>query len=237
MVSRLQRALGSFVPAPLRRALRGFRAPRATSRAELFGRIYRHNHWGGRDGEFFSGLGSHTPEAIEPYVAGVRGMLARMSAPPVVVDIGCGDGVAASRLADLARSYVACDVVPALIEHDRRRFARENLAFMVLDAVVDALPAGDVVILKQVLQHLCNDDIAAIVRKLARYPTWIVCEHVPSGPFVVNRDKFTDGDTRLPVGSGVVLTEAPFHVRPRTTRVLSEARSGGGVIRTVAYTF
>jgi len=42
---------------------------------------------------------------------------------------------------------------------------------VLLNAVADSLPPGDVVILKQVLQHLRNADIAAIVEKLAQYPT------------------------------------------------------------------
>jgi len=106
---------------------------------------------------------------------------------------------------------------------------------VLLNAVADSLPPGDVVILKQVLQHLRNADIAAIVEKLAQYPTWIVCEHLPAGPFVANVDKPTDADIRLDRRSGVVLTEPPFGVRPRRARLLCEAPSEGGMIRTMAY--
>jgi hypothetical protein len=115
-----------------------------------------------------------------------------------------------------------------LIERNRRLFVRDNLTFAVLDAVADPLPPGDVVIVKQVLQHLRNADVAAIVRKLAQYPTCIVCEHLPAGEFVANVDKPTDGHTRLGRGSGIVLTEAPFRVRPRAMRVLCEPCSEGG---------
>lgn len=170
-------------------------------------------------------------------MSAVRAFLASRPSPPVVVDVGCGDFVASSRLVDVSRSFVACDVVPELIERNRRRFAREHLTFTVLDAIADPLPAGDVVIVKQVLQHLSNADVGAIVRKLAQYPTWIVCEHLPAGTFVPNVDEPTDGDTRLPRRSGVVLTEPPFNVTPRETRVLCEPASGGGIIRTIAYGF
>jgi hypothetical protein len=125
--------------------------------------------------------------------------------------------------------------VPELIERNRRLFVHDGLEFVVLDAVADPLPPGDVVIVKRVLQHLCNAGIAAIVRKLARYPSWIVSEHLPAGALVANVDKPTDGYSRLGRGSGVVLMEAPFHVTPREAHVLCEPHAEGGIIRTIAY--
>jgi Methyltransferase domain len=230
------RVLRPLVPPAMRRRLRRWSANDRT-RAELFGRIYRDNLWGGRGDDFYSGTGSHTPELIDPYVGAVRAFLAARPSRPVVIDLGCGDFVAGGRLADLARSSVGCDVVPELIERNRRLFARDGLEFAVLDAVVDPLPPGDVVVAKQVLQHLSNAEIATIVAKLAQYPTWIVCEHLPEGAFTTNLDKPTDGGCRLRLRSGVVLTEPPFGVTPRETRLLCEARSEGGIIRTVAYAF
>jgi len=229
------RVLGAFVPPAVRRRLREW-LPDGRTPAKRFGAIYRDAYWGGREQDFYSGHGSHTPAVIGPYVSAVRAFLASRPSAPVVVDVGCGDFVASGRLVDLARSFVACDVVPDLIERNRRRFARDHLTFTVLDAIADPLPPGDVVIVKQVLQHLSNADIGVIVGKLAQYPTWIVCEHVPAGTFVANLDKPTDGDTRLPRRSGVVLTEAPFRVRARKT-VLCEPASEGAIIRTVAYEF
>ncbi len=201
----------------------------------MFGAIYRERRWGRGADEFSSGSGSHTPAIIDPYVNAVRAFLASRGARPVVIDLGCGDFAASDGLTELARSFVGCDVVPELIERNRRRFVRDGLTFAVLAAVAEPLPPGDVVIVKQVLQHLCNAEIATIVRKLARYPTWIVCEHVPAGAFVANVDKPTNGDTRLRRRSGVVLTEPPFRVTPRETRLLCEPRSEGGVIRTLVY--
>ncbi|MCW5890275.1 MAG: class I SAM-dependent methyltransferase [bacterium] len=230
----LRRRLAPLVPRAIRRGLRDWlgddRPP-----AELFGAVYRDGVWGGDDSDFHSGLGSHSSELLEPYVAAVRAFLAERPTPPIVVDVGCGDFAATRRLADVAARVVACDVVPALVERNRRRFARPNVEFVVLDAVADPLPPGDVVIVKQVLQHLGNADIAAIVTKLAQFPIWIVCEHLPDGSFVANVDKPTGADTRLDRRSGVVLTEPPFDVRPQRALLLCEVPSEGGVIRTTAY--
>ena len=93
------------------------------------------------------------------------------------------------------------------------------------------------VIVKQVFQHLSNDQIAAIVRKLSQYKTWIISEHVPTGIFKPNIDELADGDFRMPLNSGIVLTEKPFKVKPRQSVTLCESAEDGGVIRTIAYRF
>jgi Methyltransferase domain len=205
--------------------------------ADVFGHVYRYRLWGGDTQDFYSGNGSHAPELVEPYIAAVRDFLSAFPAPPVVVDIGCGDFSVGVRLVDLAQSYIGCDVVQELIARNREMFARDNLEFRWLDAITEPLPPGDVVVLRQVLQHLRNDQIKSIITKLGQYRTWIICDHLPLGEFTPNLDKVMDGWTRLPFDSGVVLLEKPFKVKPRGTQLLCEVGSEGGVIRTLAYTF
>ena len=92
--------------------------------------------------------------------------------------------------------------------------------------------------IRQVLQHLGNHQVGAIVSKMARYSRWIVTEHLPARPdFKPNADKRHGHDIRLDAGSGVVLTAAPFSVRPLTEQVLCEAPQYGGIVRTIAYSF
>jgi len=215
----------------------GSRLHQQQTPAELFGTIYREKQWGGEEHDFYSGSGSHTAHVIEPYVAAVRACLSALPTPPVVVDLGCGDFAAAGRLADLARQYHACDVVPELIARNRGLVTAPHIQFHLLDAITDPLPPGDVVIVKQVFQHLSNEHVAAIVRKLSPYPLWIITEHVPRGRFVANRDFRLGGKTRLLVNSGIVLTEEPFRITPWTADVLCDVLEHGDPIRTVAYRF
>ena len=207
------------------------------SPAQLFGVIYRSKHWGGEDRDFYSGSGSHLPRMVEPFVTSVRTLLVGFPNPPVVVDLGCGDFAVGRRFVDLAQHYHACDVVPDLVARNRALFTLPNLTFHVIDATNDPLPDGDVVIIKQVFQHLRNDQISAIVRKLQPYHTWIVTEHLPAGEFVPNLNQLASGYTRLELNSGVVLSEEPFCIRPRTTDILCEVAEGGALIRTTAYRF
>jgi hypothetical protein len=232
-----KKSVRPLVPTWLLSWRRHFQDPREQrgSNTEIFSRIYRQKMWGGDGLDFYSGEGSAS-ELLAPYISGVRSFLSKLPAS-VVVDIGCGDFVAGSQLADLARSYVACDVVPELIERNRRIFVRHNITFMVIDAAKDALPPGDIVIVKQVFQHLRNDQIHAIARKLSQYRTWIICEHTPIADFSPNVDMRSGHGVRIRFNSGVVLTEPPFSIKPRNTEILSEAESYYGVIRTLAYTF
>ncbi len=237
MLAYIKRSIKPFVPESLLELRRRRNNLRQTN-AERFGEIYRKKLWGGdQQTDFHSGAGS-VPEDVASYISGVRGVLSQLP-PSHVVEIGCGDFAVGARLSDLARTYTACDVVPELIERNRRMFVRENLRFVAVDAVTDPLPSGDLVIVKQVFQHLRNDQIQAILRKLAQYHMWIICEHIPvDSQFVPNADMLAGAGTRLAVNSGVVLTEKPFSVRPRSSHILSEVRpADGGVIRTLAYRF
>jgi SAM-dependent methyltransferase len=240
VLTTLKRTFKPFVPLVLRHQWNRYVNRRRNFRqsaSEAFGTIYSGKHWGGAEHDFYSGPGSHTTDVVEPFIRSVRSLLSTYPRSPTVVDIGCGDFTVGSRLVDLARDYVACDVVPALIERNRRKFGQTNVTFKVVDAIVDPLPPGDVVIVRQVFQHLRNDQIIAIVRKLSQYPTWIVSEHLPAGEFRPNRDKLADNDNRLPLNSGIVVTAKPFHIKPKSSTILCESATDDGVIRTIAYRF
>jgi len=106
----------------------------------------------------------------------------------------------------------------------------------VVDIASDPLPPGDVVLIRQVLQHLSNADIAAALAKISAYEYAVITEHVPAaGPFKPNIDKPSGAEIRLSLQSGIVLTEPPFSLRPVSQDVLCEVPAFAGVIRTVAY--
>jgi hypothetical protein len=100
------------------------------------------------------------------------------------------------------------------------------------------LPPGDVVFIRQVLQHLSNNDIALVISKLTQYRVLVVTEHLPpNNDFVPNVDISNGAHIRLQgtFSSGVVLTAPPFNLVPKHERVLCEVDGYGGVIRTTAY--
>jgi len=204
----------------------------------VFSRIYRDGIWGERTGEqFTSGSGTHDAVAANTYVEAVNGFLETFGIPPAVVDLGCGDFAIGRQLCRSSGAYVACDVVPGLIEHHRDRFRDLDVDFLRVDLVADDLPEADVAIVRQVFQHLSNDQIAAVLPKLVAYDHVIVTEHVPATTFVPNADKVAGPDTRLDLRapSGVVLTAPPFSWPVVAEDTLCEAVADGSVIRTIHY--
>ena len=113
-----------------------------------------------------------------------------------------------------------------------------DVDFQVLDLAQNDLPDGDVVFIRQVLQHLSNQHIACAVQQIQqRFSHLVLTEHLPvSADFPHNLDKPAGGSTRLGIGSGVVLTSAPFQLAVLAERVLCDVPEYGGVIRTTLYT-
>jgi FkbM family methyltransferase len=113
----------------------------------IFGRIYKLDSWSNG-----SGPGSRTKNVIE-----YRSFLERFIVEndiKTVTDFGCGDWQF-SRFIDWSGiSYTGIDVVSEVIERNAS-FTAANVSFEVFEALTD-LPGGDLLIAKEVLQHLPN---------------------------------------------------------------------------------
>lgn len=206
---------------------------------EVFAAIYRDHKWG-RDpeGGHSSGLGSRDPSIVDPYVNAVTKFLATLPSKPSVVDLGCGDFRVGRQLRASCGRYVACDIVPALIESHKRVYADLDVDFRCLNVVTDDFPAGEVVFIRQVLQHLSNADIRQILLKIYRYKFLVLTEHLPVDPnFVPNRDIASGYQTRMQHDSGVVLTTEPFNLKIKSHTMLCEVLLGAlpGLVRTTVY--
>ncbi len=206
-----------------------------------FTRIYHQNLWGEATGpgeRFCSGDGSRDALVVETYVSAVSAYLQSLGAKPNVVDLGCGDFSVGSRIRPYADRYIACDIVRPLIEFNRSRFETLGVDFRVCNIIEDEIPSGDIVFVRQVLQHLSNEQISTLLPRLtARFPVIVVTEHLPSSAsFVANQDKSAGPDIRLTAAdgpSGVVLTAPPFNLKPSAQRQLCEVLVEDGRIQTL----
>lgn len=228
----------------LARRIRGrFRSGGSDTRPprEVFSEVYEKGLWGKSSDPnrpYFSGSGSHDAAIVAVYVESVCDFLRTLPVKPNVVDLGCGDFAVGSQIRPFCHGYIACDVVPSLIEHNRSEYRTLDVDFRLIDISSDELPYGDIVFIRQVLQHLPNSRIAKLVPKLEKnFTHLIVTEHLPSAAtFVPNLDLGSaSAEIRLGKGSGVVLTKPPFNLRTLNERVLCEVGEFGGVIRTTMY--
>lgn len=199
--------------------------------------IYELNLWGGDGTNFYSGIGSHYPELINPYIEVVTSFLTTFESPIVVCDLGCGDFNVGKELVKHAKKFIAVDIVPDLIANNRIKFIEENLEFLCLDIAVDDLPLGDCAIVRQVLQHVSNAEVQCILKKLTHYKYVIITEHIPNGNFIPNKDIVSGQGIRLKKQSGLNIMAAPFNFQVKEEQQLLavEINNGYEVIVTTLY--
>jgi Methyltransferase domain len=187
------------------------------SNAVIFDRIYKERQWLIGDdptAEFYSGTGSYDP-SVKEYTDLVKQLITDLGIKSVV-EIGCGDFAVASKYVDACQSYIGIDVVRRLVDHNERKYGRERVKFLWKDASKSKLPISDLCIIRQVLQHLPNKDILAILRNVSsKY--LIITEHLPSieNTGAYNLDKDADAGIRVPRGSGVFIDKSPFNLNAK----------------------
>jgi SAM-dependent methyltransferase len=176
-----------------------------------FKNIYENKRWGIKGSEKFnSGTGSD--DLISNRFIDFTTNYIKENEITSIVDLGCGDfRVGSQYISPQIKKYVGVDVVDILIEHHGKEFGDEVKSFQCLDIINDELPKGELCIIRQVLQHLSNEQVQQILVKLRTYKYVLICDHVPGGEFTPNKEKKHGEDIRLKYNSGLVFNAAPFN--------------------------
>lgn len=215
----MKRLLKRLVPESALRVMRDVQIARLRrryarlTRAETFADIYKRRVWGADpNSQFCSGSGSRGP-AAEAYVKFIREFILRHHIRSVV-DLGCGDFFIGSQFVDVVDTYTGVDIVPELISYLNATYGTPRVRFQCCDITSDPLPNADLCLVRQVFQHLSNDEISHALAQLKVYPHVLVTEHFPaeSRPVVPNKNKPHGPDTRLIDDSAVFLDQPPFAV-------------------------
>lgn len=148
------------------------------SRQDVFDQIYAGAAWG--DGPSRSGGGS-SPEVARPYVDFVGRVILEHDVQSVV-DIGHGDWVMWPAHAFSETTYLGLDVAREMSAEVSRLHGSSRRAFRHGDAVTDDLPAADLLLCKDVLQHLPNRDVVTVLSKLRAYRLSILSHDVHCVP-------------------------------------------------------
>jgi SAM-dependent methyltransferase len=204
---------------------------------EAMEQVYAMKLWGDNQSNFYSGMGSHDPKIVDPYIDALISFLTSFKSPLVVCDLGCGDFNVGKELVKYTETYFAVDIVADLIEHNKKKFQDGNLQFICLDITIDDLPSGDCALLRQVLQHLSNAEIQSIANKLKGFKYVILTEHLPQGDFIPNKEILSGQGTRLKKESGLNLLAPPFNFKVKNDKQLLSVilKNGEGIIVTTLY--
>lgn len=174
-VLRLPQDLRRLVRRTLARGLPGESVERR------FERIYRMNLWRGEESR--SGPGSSLEET-----AVIRAELPRLVREldaRVLLDIPCGDFFWMRQvLTELdLETYIGADVVANVIEENNRRYGSPRCTFVRLDLCSDLLPRADLVVVRDVLDHLSFADIRlALSNLVASGSTYLLATTYPVRP-------------------------------------------------------
>jgi hypothetical protein len=213
---------------------------------KVFTSIYVQHKWGGTSTQFSSGSGSSTERISSAYVGKIRELAQCEGFEGLTfADLGCGDFRVGRQLLPLCSRYVGIDVVRPLVEHLRKQFGTDKTVFLHSNILVDPLPIGEVCFIRQVLQHLSNNEILAVLSRIGQYKWVFITEHYPyrgTIGLVPNLDKVHGANTRLELGSAVVLDEPPFCLPRNSLRMVLEVEADAfsvdknpGYIRTFLY--
>lgn len=187
----------------------------------VMNQIYELKLWGGQGFDFYSGLGSHDLKITKPYINSIRSFLNSHNNALTICDLGCGDFNIGKQLVKHSNKYTAIDIVEKLINRNKKLFKENNLNFYCLDIAKNKLPQTDCIIIRQVLQHLSNNEIQNVLKKLTVYKYIILTEHIPLGDFNPNKDIISGQGIRLKQNSGVNILESPFNFKIKEETTLN----------------
>jgi SAM-dependent methyltransferase len=180
--------------------------------AAAFTEVYTSKAWGDDGTDFYSGPGTIEAGVTLPYLDFLRAEFAAMGKPPRVLDLGCGDFKVCVQLLPSVASFTGVDVVPSLVERNNRLYGSETVKFLCADISQDPLPEADVVLVREVMQHMSNAQVGRLLKRLSAYKVAYVTNVEPpkDSVTVMNRDLVPGPDTRGVFGSGLFLDEPPF---------------------------
>jgi SAM-dependent methyltransferase len=157
--------------------------------AAIFSKIYTDKIWGANNqGEGFSGPGS-TIEHTGKYRAFLQKFLADHDIQSVV-DAGCGCWEFSKTIDWTGIDYQGFDVVEAVIKRNKALYGSDTIQFKVGDGTKEnVLPPADLLLCKEVLQHLSFEDIEKFLRNLKSYKYCLITNDIhPFGGKTMNGD-------------------------------------------------
>jgi len=130
----------------------------SSQKQEAFESIYKNADWGTNDGGAGnSGLGSRVETTLLYRTFLVQFM--KNNEIHSVVDAGCGDWEFSKTIDWKGIDYRGYDIVAPVIESNKRLYGKPNVQFFHADIVEHDLPKADLLVVKNVLQHLPNADV------------------------------------------------------------------------------
>lgn len=187
-----------------------------------FEKVYATNEW-----HHGSGEGS-LPKHTRGYVQFLQQFM-REHQVKSVVDMGCGDWQFSKLIEWAGIQYHGFDLVKSVIDANNSQYAKPNITFTKYNGDFSQLPAADLLITKDVLQHLSAENINKFLPHMARFPMCLITNCVNPRGETTNKDiedgEFRYLDLRLPPFNVVATEVYEFtNHRPKWLKSLLKVR-------------
>lgn len=133
---------------------------------DIFSQIYEENVWG-----FGSGTGSLV-ENCYPLIGWLQVFLSRNKIQSMT-DYGCGDWQWMQYVGLTGIDYLGIDVVESVITKNQERFSQKNIQFR-SGSILSNIRGSDLALMKDVLQHLPNSSVNAIVDSAIKSSKFVI---------------------------------------------------------------
>lgn len=175
----------------------------------IFTTIYDQGVWATNDqGEGTSGLGS-IAKNVHPYMAFLQNFLDQNEIKSVV-DVGCGDWQLSKQINWHNALYIGIDTVKKVVEKNQILFGNPLTVFIHGNALEMDLPPADLLICKDVLQHLSNQQIQEFILQFSKFKYCLITNDV-------DMDTLSSSNAEINTGwwHTLDLTKPPFNVNGR----------------------
>lgn len=174
-----------------------------------FNKIYTSNRW-----IFGSGTGSIAINN-QKYIRFLQNFLDAHPDITSILDVGCGDWQIGREIDWASKKYIGIDVSDHALAETKQKFESTRTEFHIMDAANDELPDADLIIIKDVLEHLSFDTIQRILDKTHQYKYTLIQNDIGILE-TINFDIENGGYRKLDV------TKAPFRFEAELVTTYTE---------------
>lgn len=173
---------------------------------ETFTNIYDNCHWGkNTENKGTSGPGSSL-KATTSYRVFLQQFLKAFHINNVV-DFGCGDWEFSQHIDWNGITYTGYDVVKHVVETNQQKYAKQNVRFIHENGLMTELPSADLLICKDVLQHLSLKNIKRFLKQTSKFKYCLITNDVHPHTLTSDNPDIPNGSYRH-----LDLTAPPFNV-------------------------
>ena len=140
---------------------------------DVFDHIYKSGLWGKGSG------GGSDPHECQLYINWLQSYIQENNIKSIV-DLGCGDWQY-MQILDLNNiNYLGIDAAATVIDSNSINFSSQNISFKIFTSYSD-IPDADMLICKDVMQHLSNEEVFNILEILPRFNQSVITNDIAYG--------------------------------------------------------